>query len=65
MKMKFIVILLFTLASSFLNAQDDAWNIEVTDRSDYTGIAISNGRIGMLTSPQTSGNSAYCSQQCL
>ena len=50
--MKLIVLILFTFASSFLTAQNDAWNIEVTDHSDYTGIAISNGRIGMLTSPR-------------
>ena len=50
--MKLIVLILFTFTSSFLTAQNDAWNIEVTDHSDYTGIAISNGRIGMLTSPK-------------
>ena len=48
--MKIKVLILFTFASSFLTAQNDAWNIEVTDHSDYTGIAISNGRIGMLSS---------------
>ena len=48
--MKIKALILFTFASSFLTAQNDAWNIEVTDHSDYTGIAISNGRIGMLSS---------------
>lgn len=50
--MKIVVLILFLLLSTFSTAQNDAWNIEVTDHSDYTGIAISNGRIGMLTSPK-------------
>lgn len=43
-------ILLLLLMNFVLTAQNDGWNIEVKDSSDYTGIAISNGRIGMLTS---------------
>ncbi|HZJ20752.1 MAG TPA: glycoside hydrolase family 65 protein [Pricia sp.] len=50
--MKTIVIILFVFLSTILRAQNDGWNIEVKDNSDYTGIAISNGRIGMLTSPK-------------
>lgn len=50
--MKTIVILLFVFTNTFLLAQNDGWNIEVTENSDYTGIAISNGRIGMLSSPK-------------
>ena len=48
--MKTIAILLFVSFSTILSAQNDEWNIEVKDNSDYTGIAISNGRIGMLSS---------------
>jgi len=48
--MKKIAFILFACTSSFLAAQNNEWNIEVEDNSDYTGIAISNGRIGMLTS---------------
>ncbi|MEO0733126.1 MAG: glycoside hydrolase family 65 protein [Bacteroidota bacterium] len=43
--------LLLLLATS-LPAQNDGWHITTTDRIDYTGIAIANGRIGMLTSPK-------------
>ena len=35
-----------------LYAQNDEWHISTTDNSEYTGIAISNGRIGMLSSPK-------------
>ena len=40
------------LSLFFVNvqAQNDAWHMNVTDKTDYTGIAIANGRIGMLTS---------------
>ncbi len=50
--MKTLVVILFVFLSTFLAAQNDGWNIEVKENSDYTGIAISNGRIGMLTSPK-------------
>ncbi|WP_281541625.1 glycosyl hydrolase family 95 catalytic domain-containing protein [Maribacter aestuarii] len=50
--MKNIIIILFVCSSVILSAQNDGWNIEVNDNSDYTGIAIANGRIGMLTSPK-------------
>jgi trehalose/maltose hydrolase-like predicted phosphorylase len=50
--MKNIIITLFVCSSVILSAQNDGWNIEVNDNSDYTGIAIANGRIGMLTSPK-------------
>lgn len=43
-----LVLFLSTAASSF--SQDNGWTITVTDKSDYTGIAMANGRIGMLTS---------------
>ena len=40
-------LLLFSIATF---GQGDGWNISTTDKSDYTGIAVSNGRIGILTS---------------
>lgn len=48
--MKTLAILFLISSSLFLTAQDDGWNIEANDYSEYTGIAISNGRIGMLSS---------------
>lgn len=48
--MKTIGLILLVLSSTILAAQNDAWNIEVQNNTDYTGIAIANGRIGMLTS---------------
>lgn len=52
MKNAFLVLLTLcsSLCSSMLNAQNDGWHISTTDNSEYTGIAIANGRIGMLTS---------------
>ncbi|MFC7443767.1 Maltose phosphorylase / Trehalose phosphorylase [Mesoflavibacter sp. HG96] len=45
------ILLLFILFVFNLNAQDKGWNIRTTDvNADYTGIAIANGRIGMLSS---------------
>jgi len=44
------LLILFLLVGTFLTAQNDAWNISTTNNTDYTGIAIANGRIGMLTS---------------
>jgi trehalose/maltose hydrolase-like predicted phosphorylase len=44
------LILFLLFASTFLSAQNDGWNISTTNNTDYTGIAIANGRIGMLTS---------------
>jgi len=48
--MKKTLLLLFILSSSFLTAQNNGWQISTKESSDYTGIAIANGRIGMLTS---------------
>ncbi len=50
--MKQITTTILLLAGLFLNAQNDGWHITTTDREDYTGIAMSNGRIGMLTAPE-------------
>ena len=50
MRLLFIISLLF---SSFnIQAQNDGWHISTTNRANYTGIAMSNGRIGMLTSAE-------------
>ncbi|SDS46993.1 glycoside hydrolase family 65 protein [Gramella sp. MAR_2010_147] len=46
---KILIILLFKI-SIFSYAQNDGWNITVDDNSEYTGIALANGRIGMLSS---------------
>lgn len=48
MKKTLLVILLQLSISAF--GQGDGWNITTSDKSDYTGIAVSNGRIGILTS---------------
>lgn len=48
--MKKTLLLLFILSSSYLTAQNNGWQISTKESSDYTGIAIANGRIGMLTS---------------
>jgi len=46
-----LLLLIFILfIHSFVTAQNDGWNITVTDPNDYTGITVANGRIGMLTS---------------
>lgn len=48
MKKTFLPI--FLILSLSLIAQNDEWHISTNDNSDYTGIAIANGRIGMLSS---------------
>ena len=48
--MKQIIIVLLLLSGIFANAQNDGWHITTTNQKPYTGIAMSNGRIGMLTS---------------
>ncbi|MEB2778645.1 glycoside hydrolase family 65 protein [Algoriphagus sp. D3-2-R+10] len=50
--MKQIIITIILLSSSFLYGQNDDWHITTTDKEAYTGIAMSNGRIGMLTSSE-------------
>jgi trehalose/maltose hydrolase-like predicted phosphorylase len=44
------LLLFFILSSSYITAQNNGWQISAKESSDYTGIAIANGRIGMLTS---------------
>lgn len=48
--MKKTLLLLWLISSLHLNTQNDDWHISTNDHSDYTGIAIANGRIGMLSS---------------
>lgn len=48
--MKKALLLLLVISSLNLTAQNDGWHISTNDKSDYTGIAIANGRIGMLSS---------------
>lgn len=49
--MNFYTFVLFLfLVGSDIHAQHDEWHITTTDRSNYTGVAMANGRIGMLTS---------------
>ena len=49
--MKYIFFFLAFCSILKTNAQNEAWNITTTENKEYTGIAIANGRIGMLTSP--------------
>lgn len=48
--MKNIFLISFLMAGLCLYGQNDGWHITTTDKTDYTGIAIANGRIGILTS---------------
>ena len=48
--MKKIMKLLLICLSVHLAAQNDAWHISTTNNTDYTGISVANGRIGMLSS---------------
>lgn len=48
--MKKILFIISFILSSIVTAQNDGWHISTNENSDYTGIAIANGRIGMLSS---------------
>ncbi len=48
--MKKIFLLVLIMSRSIITAQNDGWHISTNENSDYTGIAIANGRIGMLSS---------------
>ncbi len=48
--MKKNLLLISLLFSITFYGQGDEWNISTVNKSDYTGIAVSNGRIGILTS---------------
>ncbi|MGC1515906.1 MAG: glycoside hydrolase family 65 protein, partial [Maribacter sp.] len=48
--MKKILFTVLCISSALLFSQNDGWHISTTENSNYTGIAIANGRIGMLSS---------------
>ncbi len=50
--MKQVIIAILLLSSVFVSAQNDGWHITTQNKEPYTGIAMSNGRIGMLTSAE-------------
>ena len=50
--MKYIYLTLIFLLNSPLVSQQDGWYITVSDKEDYTGVSMANGRIGMLSSTQ-------------
>lgn len=50
MKKQLLIFFMLSTTLSILRAQNDAWHITIKDASNYTGIAMANGRIGMLTS---------------
>ncbi len=50
--MKLLVTIILLSVSSLTYAQNDGWHITTKSKEPYTGIAVSNGRIGMLTSAE-------------
>lgn len=50
--MKFIVTLLLSLILYSSFAQHDGWHISTTNKDNYTGIVVANGRIGILPSKE-------------
>ncbi len=50
--MKQVIMAILLLSSVFVSAQNDGWHITTQNKEPYTGIAMSNGRIGMLTSAE-------------
>ncbi|WP_242121068.1 glycosyl hydrolase family 95 catalytic domain-containing protein [Aestuariivivens sediminicola] len=48
--MKLFIFLLMILTSNIKSAQNDGWQITTRDTSNYTGIVVSNGRLGILPS---------------
>lgn len=44
----FLLVAIFSFLQSF--GQNDGWNILVNDKTNYTGVVLSNGRIGILPS---------------
>ncbi|MEM6718695.1 MAG: glycoside hydrolase family 65 protein [Bacteroidota bacterium] len=51
MKPKALFILL-TMLPIFMNVQHDGWHISTTEKENYTGIVVANGRIGILPSKE-------------
>lgn len=50
--MKLQLFIFFSLSVSITLAQNNGWNISTTYNTNYTGIVVANGRIGMLPSEQ-------------
>lgn len=50
--MKNILLAILLLISGSVIGQHDGWNISTTNISNYTGIVVANGRIGILPSAQ-------------
>ncbi|WP_299120004.1 glycoside hydrolase family 65 protein [uncultured Winogradskyella sp.] len=48
--MKIILSLAFCLFITSIMAQNDGWNISTKDNTNYTGIAVANGHLGILPS---------------
>lgn len=48
--MRSIILIPFLFLTSFLSAQNNGWHISTNTSNDYTGIAVANGRIGILPS---------------
>ena len=48
--MKKVALFLFLMTTNMVTSQNDGWNITTTNNSNYTGIAMANGRIGILPS---------------
>ncbi|SHI80962.1 glycosyl hydrolase family 95 catalytic domain-containing protein [Algibacter luteus] len=48
--MKFYWSLLLCFNVVLLSAQNDGWHISTTNKANYTGIVVANGRIGVLPS---------------
>jgi len=49
-KVKNILLIPLLLISGLVIGQHDGWNISTTNTENYTGIAVANGRIGILPS---------------
>ena len=50
--MKNVLLIILMLISGAVIGQDDGWNISTTKTSNYTGIVVANGRIGILPAAQ-------------
>lgn len=48
--MKTAISILFSLFTTLLAAQNDGWHISTTQNTNYTGIVVSNGQLGILPS---------------
>ncbi len=52
MKLKVIVLTLLITASIKMSAQHDGWHISTDQNTNYTGIVVSNGHLGILPSEE-------------